>query len=165
MTIEATKAQLISELASSRSEIIQAIMEVPPERVDEIYLGSWSLKDMLAHLVGWDHTNQQAIQEILNDQPPTFFQYSDKDWHSYNQQLIQQYRRESFEQLLADLKTSHHNLLSLLESLPARDLALGKVKRETGRSVTIRNLLRAEARDEAVHARQVRAYFHGSRND
>jgi hypothetical protein len=50
-------------------------------------------------------------------------------------------------------------LIAYLDALPARELVHGKVKRETGRSVTIRNLLRAEARDEAVHTEQIKAYF------
>jgi hypothetical protein len=57
------------------------------------------------------------------------------------------------------VNASHQQLVAYLESLPARDVVEGKVKRETGRSVTVRNLLRAEASDETRHAEQVRAYF------
>lgn len=153
------KHQLIGGLVQARTKVLQAVRVVLPSRADEIFLGIWSLQDLLAHLEGWDYTNLQAVQEILVGKPPTFFQYSDKDWRSYNQRLVEQYKRPSLEQLLAELDTSHRQLIAYLESLPARDVANGKVKRETGRSVTIRNLLQAEARDETRHAEQIRIYF------
>jgi|GEM_PF-1693035 len=157
--LDERKHQLIKGLVQARTKVLQAVWAVPPSRADEIFLGIWSLQDLLAHLEGWDYTNLQAVQEILAGKPPTFFQYADKDWRSYNQRLVEQYKRPSLEQLLAELDASHRQLIAYLESLPARDVANGKVKRETGRSVTIRNLLQAEARDETKHAEQVRIYF------
>jgi len=60
---------------------------------------------------------------------------------------------------VAEINASHQQLTVYLESLIARDLIFGKVKRETGRTVTIWNLLQVEARDETKHAEQVGSYF------
>lgn len=106
MAIEERKKQLIGGLVTARASVIQAARAVPLKRVDEVFLGIWSLQD-----------------------------------------------------LLADVTASHQQLVAFLEALPAKELVQGKVKRESGRSVTIRNLLQAEARDEAHHAEQVQAYF------
>ena len=153
------KRQLIGGLVQARAKVIEALSAVPSGREDEVFLGTWSIKDLLAHLEGWDYTNLQAVQEILAGQPPTFFQYFDKDWGSYNQRLVAQYKRPSLEELLVNGSASHQRLISYLESLPASDIVHGKAKRETGRSVTIRNLLQAEARDETRHAGQILDYF------
>ena len=161
MTVEDRRRQLIDGLAAARSHVLEAARAVPPERVAEIFLGTWSLKDLLAHLEGWDYTNLEAIQEILAGRPPSFFQHYDKDWGSYNRGLVETYQRDSFAQLLAEVGDSHRRLVDYLESLPAREVALGKVRRATGRSVSVATLLRAEARDEEKHAGQVRAYFSG----
>jgi hypothetical protein len=159
VAMDERKSQLIDSLVLARSKVMEAACVVPRDRMDEVFLGVWSLKDLLAHLEGWDFTNLQAIQEILAGQPPKFFDYFDKDWRSYNQSLVEKYKRVAFEQQVAETNTSHRQLIAYLESLTARDLVLGKVKRETGRSVTIRNLLQLEARDEIKHAEQVRSYF------
>lgn len=159
VSMDERKNQLIGDLVLARAKVMDAVNAVPPLRADEVFLGVWSIKDLLAHLEGWDDTNLQAIREILAGQPPAFFQYFDKDWGSYNQRLVAQYKRLSLDELLADVKTSHQRLVSFLQALPARAIVHGKAMRETGRSVTIRNLLRAEARDETIHASQIMDHF------
>ena len=153
------KSSLLSGLASARSSILQYVDTIPPDREDEIFQGYWSIKDLIAHLEGWDDTNLQAIQEILAGKPPTFFQFSDRDWQSYNQTLVQRYRRDTLDEQLANQDRSHQQLMLFLESIPAQELVNGKVKRENGRTITIRNLILSETRDELQHAEQIRGYF------
>jgi len=159
MKIIEKKSTLLSGLATTRSLILQSVKLIPPDREDEIFLGYWSIKDLIAHLEGWDHTNLQAIQEILAGKPPSFFQFSDRDWQSYNHTLVQQYRRDSLDEQLANQDRSHQKLMLFLASLPAQELVNGKVKRANGRTITIRNLILSEIRDELQHAEQIRDYF------
>jgi len=72
------KSQLIDGLVLARSKVMEAAYAVPHERVNEVFLGDWSLKDILPHREGWDFTNMQAIQEILDGQQPKFFDYLTK---------------------------------------------------------------------------------------
>ena len=45
------KAMLIAELSASRTELESVVSQVPPERITEPgACGSWSVKDVLAHL-------------------------------------------------------------------------------------------------------------------
>ncbi|MGD8555598.1 MAG: hypothetical protein PVJ32_09190, partial [Anaerolineales bacterium] len=53
--------QRLSEFTQARQAVIEAIDHFPDDRVDEILFGEWSLKDVLAHLTGWD----QYFVEIL----------------------------------------------------------------------------------------------------
>ncbi len=124
-----------------------------------IYLSAWSIKDLAAHLVGWDETNLEAIQEILGGKVPSFFQYYDRDWQCYNQALVSRHRVEPFSRLLAAAGESHRKLIASLESLPAEALVAARVQRQSKRSITIPILLRAEARDELEHAGQIKGYF------
>jgi hypothetical protein len=135
------------------------VLALSPEQRDVVYLGEWSVKDLLAHLVGWDITNCQAVKEILEGAYPSFFQHYDKDWHTFNAYLVAQYKVEPFEALRVVLDDSHHQLITLLEALPAGDILNAKVLRANGRSVTIRNLLKAEATDERKHALQIQGFF------
>jgi hypothetical protein len=164
MKIIEKSSTLLSGLTSARSSILQYVETIPPDREDEVFLGIWSIKDLLAHLEGWDHTNLQAIQEILAGKPPTFFQFADRDWQRYNQTLVQRYRRDSLDEQLANQDRSHQQLMLFLESLPAQELVNGKVKRDNGRTITIRNLILSETRDELQHAEQIRGYFGMGKN-
>lgn len=158
-TQEDKKQELIDGLRATRSGILEFVLDLSPEQRDGIFLGEWSVKDLLAHLVGWDITNFQAIQEILAGVYPSFFQFYDKDWRSYNARLVAQYKVEPFEALLTEVQDSHRQLIACLEALPAGDILNIKALRANGRSVTIRNLLKAEAADENQHALQLREFF------
>jgi hypothetical protein len=158
-TIDDHKHELIEALVSARRSILDEVASLPFERLDEVFLGVWSVKDLLAHLVGWDHTNLQAVQEIVAGEPPAFFRNYDKDWQSYNARLVQEYKTEPFDVLLAEITDSHQFLVGYLASLPAKMLVEGKVRNEKGRTITIRNLLRVEASDERIHAEQIKAFI------
>lgn len=153
------QTKLLGDLASSRQQILDLVTQIPPDQQNVPFLGKWCVKDLLAHMIGWDVTNQEAVQEILSGQRPHFFQHYDKDWQSYNDRLVAAYRKEPFEALLADAASSHERLLDFLRALPPEAILEGKYKGETGRTVTIRNLLRAEAADEMKHVAQVRAFL------
>jgi hypothetical protein len=157
--VEERKRQLIEGLVIARSKVMEAARAIPASQAEEQFLGVWSIKDLVAHLIGWDYTNLQAVKEIMNGQPPTFFQYFDKDWGSYNRRLVAQYIRGSLDELLVDAETSHLHLVGYLETLTARDIVHGKAGRENGRSTTVRNLLQAETRDELKHAEQILRYL------
>ncbi len=157
---EKQKRELIDGLVNARRSNMEAVQALPGDCLDEIFLGSWSVKDLIAHLIGWDYTNLQAIQEIISNQVPSFLRYSDKDWQSYNRTLVARHRVEPFTSLLAAAEQSHLELVSYLDTLAPEVVVLGKAKQERGRSITIRNLLRVEARDECKHAGQIMEYFH-----
>lgn len=158
-TRQERQTTLIESLAAARGEILSLAEQVPPERRDAQFLGTWCVKDLLAHLIGWDHTNLQAVQEILAGMRPGFFQFYDKDWQRYNGSLVAAHRREPFDALLADAAASHSKLLVYLRAQPPEAVLEGKYSGETGRTVTIRNLLRAEAVDELRHAAQLREFL------
>lgn len=158
---ESKKQELIDGLVQARSHILEQVKAAPPAHLDQIFLGSWCLKDLIAHLTGWDYTNLKAAQEILAGKYPSFFQYADKDWSSYNARLVEIYRQEPFRAMLEALESSHRELIDYLRSIPARDLLNRKAKPETGRSVTIKSLIRFEARDEEKHAKQIEAFLRG----
>lgn len=157
--VEERKRQLIDGLVIARSKVMEAARAIPASQVEEKFLGVWSIKDLVAHLIGWDYTNLQAVKEIMDGQPLAFFQYFDKDWGSYNRRLVAQYIRKSLDELLMDAEISNRHLVDYLDTLTARDIVHGKASRENGRRITIRNLLQSETRDELKHAEQILSYF------
>jgi hypothetical protein len=158
-TPDEKKQELLDGLRDTRSNLLSEAARLSPEQQDAIFLGTWSAKDLLAHLIGWDFTNQQAIQEILAGAYPEFFQHYDKDWRTYNALLVELYRIEPFSALFSAAENSHRQFLRYLESLPANEILNGKARRASGRSVSIRNLLASEISDERVHTRQLQDFF------
>ena len=156
---KAPKSTLLSGLAETRAAILVAAAQVPPRARDTVFLGVWSLRDLLAHLAGWDVTNLEAAKDIRAGRLPAFYAHHDKGWKSYNAGLVAKYRREDFNELLALVRDSHRRLIAYLESLPEeafeRDFG---VRSPRGFKVTIARLLRAEWQDEVEHLKQIQGF-------
>ncbi len=154
---------LISALLSTRTAILHAASGLSPTAQNTIFLGTWSLKDLLAHLAGWDSTNLAAAQDIQAGKLPEFYARYDKDWKTYNTELVVKYKRDDFDELLALVRDSHSQLIGYLESLPAEAFEQDfGVRSGRGTRVTIARLLQAELQDEQEHLKQIQDFRAGS---
>jgi hypothetical protein len=146
---QAEKDRIISGLVEARKRILASASLLSPAQRSEVFLGEWSVKDLLAHLVGWDYTNREAVQEILAGQKPSFMQHYDRDWRSYNARLVQEYKRDDWAELVALIEESHRSLIDFLERVPAEEYIRRK---------RISSLLRVEIKDEGEHYSQVEGF-------
>lgn len=158
-TSETKKAELVTKLAAARRELLDAARALPESQHDTVFLGSWSVKDILAHLVGWDYANMEAIAAVRSGQLPAFYAHYDPDWRSFNAGLVRQYRQASLAEAIAAAEASHVALLSAAEAIPAEALFLDYgVRSPRGRKVTVTLLLSAEAGDERKHRQQIEEF-------
>jgi hypothetical protein len=153
------KNRIISDLTEVRRKIIDAASALRPEKQDEVFLGVWSVRELLAHLAGWDFTNIEAVNEILSSKLPSFYQYYDRDWQSYNARLVEKHGKDDFADLISSVEESHRKLVEFLETVPAEEFDKDRGIR-TGRryKVTIARLLQAEIDDEKVHHTQIQDF-------
>jgi hypothetical protein len=153
------KSGLIAGLKDVRKRILTLASKLDPGKHEEVYLGTWSVREMLAHLAGWDETNIRAADEILCDDLPSFYKYSDKDWASYNVKLVSEYSRENFEDLISLVGKTHTALVDKVEKISADELWRDRGIRARGWKVTIGRLLEVELEDEEEHYSQLRAFI------
>ena len=152
------KDVIIAELIEARACILAAASALPGERQDEVFLGVWSVKDLLAHLVGWDITNVEAVKEILAGKKPGFYARYDRGWKTYNAELVARYKRDDFAELLSSVEESHRELVEFLGTIPAEEFERDRGLRAGRYKVTIARLLQAEASDEQKHCTQIREF-------
>ena len=157
---ETLKSEFISSLLTTRAAILHAAAQLSPEAQDTVFLGVWSVVDLIAHLVGWDFTNLAAAQDIQAGKLPEFYTHYDKDWKTYNGELVAKYKRDEFEELLAFARDSHRQLIAYLETVPAEAFEgdFG-VRSGRGTRVTLARLLQAEWQDEQEHLRQIQDFM------
>jgi hypothetical protein len=165
---QAKKEGIIADLVEARGKILDAASSLSPADQDRVFLGVWSVKDLLAHLVGWDFANLEAAQAILAGQLPGFYAHYDRDWRTYNARLVAEYKREDFADLRASVEDSHQKLIGFLETIPAEEFDRDRGVRFKGYKVTIARTLEAELEDEREHHRQIeelscRVKLHSSR--
>jgi len=156
---QAKKEQIIAELIDARRQILEAAARLTADQQDRVFLGTWSVHDLLAHLVGWDLANLAAAGEVLAGQLPAFYAYHDRDWQTYNARLVALHKRAGWADMVALVEDSHRTLVERIQAIPAEELGRDRGVRFRGWKVTIARLLQAEAGDEKRHAAQIREFW------
>jgi hypothetical protein len=154
---EKAKSELLQGLIDVRSRILEAASDLPLGKQNEAFLGFWTIKDLLAHLIGWDDTNLEAAKSILAGALPAFYSSHDRDWASYNAQLVAKYKKDDLRELIDSTRISHRQLIAFLESIPASDFFEDKGVRARRYKVTIGRLMHVEMQDEGKHLAQIEA--------
>jgi len=157
---ETQRDLLLNAWHEARTDLLNEAGSLSPEQREAVFLGIWSIKDLLAHLAGWDFTNLDAVKEVLAGKVPVFYDHYDHDWQSYNAMLVGKYKREDFDELLSLVEDSHRQLLEFLQEVSAETFLKDFGLRARGQKVTIQRLLEAELKDELIHSQQMIDFFH-----
>ena len=157
------KNQILSDLVETRQKILAATSGLSDAQREQVFLGIWSVKDLLAHLAGWDRTNLDAAKSVLVGELPSFYQYRDRDWQTYNATLVKEYKKDSFKELLAEVTAAQEQLIEFLQSIPPEQFNKDFGVRFRGYKVTIQRLLDAEWKDEQTHLQQLVDFMQESR--
>lgn len=153
------KDHVLSALVEIRQNILIEVSKLSDSKQKQVFLDIWSVKDLLAHLIGWDETNLLATKSILEGQLPTFYEHRDRDWQTYNAILVKKYKMGSFQELLTAVKDSQEKLIEFLQTIPAENFNKDFGVRFREYKVTIQRLLEAEWKDEQTHLRQITDFF------
>lgn len=153
------KDEILRHLVKTRQDILAELSQLSEAQSDQIFLGIWSVKDLLAHFIGWDETNLRAVKSVLKGQVPSFYEHRDREWQTYNAMLVKKYRKGSGQELLATSRESQEKLIKFLQSIPAEYFNKDFGVRFRGYRVTIARLLEAELQDEQTHLKQITDFF------
>jgi DinB superfamily len=147
---------LIAEFDRVRALLVEAASAVPPRLRDEPFVGEWDLKNVLAHTVGWDYTNIEALPDFRAGRLPAFFSRFDADWAAINDDLVARYRLEDFDALLASVRDSQR---AFSDAMRALDADLDVVGFWGERRISLRGMMRAVSKDESEHVAQIRSFI------
>jgi hypothetical protein len=153
--------ELLGRFNATRDALIEAAQNVPPDSRETPFAGSWDLKDVIAHTIGWDYTNIEALPDFAAGRLPGFFAEYDADWAAINARLVARYRVADWDALLKSLRASQAAFVAALRNMTDADL--DNVIEWNGRRVSLRGMLRAVDRDEREHVRQIREFAAGQR--
>lgn len=156
---QARKEQILAELQETRARILDEVAALPAEKQDMVFLGIWSVKDLLAHLAGWDFANLEAVEAVLAGRLPAFYEHRDPDWQAYNAMLVAKYKRDSMEELIELVRDSQRRLIDYLQTIPPEFFGKDFGVRFRGYKVMIQRLLEADIKDVQMHLRQIKDFF------
>jgi hypothetical protein len=157
-TLEENKRALIILFTEGRKNLLTLAGKIPINLQDQVFLGAWSIRDILAHLIGWDYSNLEAVRAIASSRLPAFYEFIDKDWHTYNARLVDMHKKGDIPDLVQGGQASQKTLIDRLSDLSAKELYKDHGVRYRGYKVIIARLIEAETRDEIVHLEQIRSF-------
>jgi hypothetical protein len=156
---QAKKEQIISEMQRVRAELLTEAAALSRKERDMVFLGIWTVKDMLAHLAGWDYANLEAAKSVLASKLPAFYEHKDRDWQTFNAMLVKKYKSNNFRELRTTVKRSQKKLADFVQALSPEDFNKDFGVRYRGYKVTVQRLLEADIKDVRTHHQQVVDFF------
>ena len=153
------KKTVIKKLEQARQEILDLIEPLPENKWNEIFLGKWSLKDFVAHLIGWDIRGLKATREIVQGKLPSYYECYDEGWRTINDQLVKQYKKGNKKELIAAVKEVRHKLAKELENIPEELYHKDFGIRWKSSKITLASDTLFQANDEKIHTQQIKRWI------
>jgi hypothetical protein len=109
----AQRAFLIQRLKEKREVVEQLLAKAPSDK--EIYAG-WTIKELLAHLSGWDDAIVEALQAHAKGEPVG--RTVSSGINAYNAKTVHTRETLSLEQVIKEWKATRELVFRALEDLP-----------------------------------------------
>jgi hypothetical protein len=112
------KQTTLSELDQEMKGLLAAIKGLDETAMSERFYGEWNIKDILAHIAGWQHTMTEAMERMARGEKPTpeGVDYSDSD--KWNAGFAAAMKAQSAETILADLRQAYANYTRAASAIP-----------------------------------------------
>jgi hypothetical protein len=119
------KSELLDTLSATRTDFLDALNGLPPEQMLQAGVtGTWSVKDILAHLVAWEAEVVTALNQAQNRRTPSIITIEDID--EWNEEQYHTNRARSLEAILSDFAGVHKMLCRMVEDFDERALTDGR---------------------------------------
>jgi hypothetical protein len=147
------KTDLLQQAVQEYEGLRAAIKGLDDARMTEVWLGSWGVREILAHATGWHREMIPALERLGRGEVP----YPDgayDDFDSWNARFVDARTSRSPADILEELDASHRELLSAVSRLPDEHFGEGRPA-----SALVDGVAAAHYRE---HAEQIRAWRGGS---
>ncbi len=146
-----SKEKIIERFNQARQEVRGLLPQIDQHM--EIYPG-WTIKEVLAHLAGWDDATILALKAFLAGEAPPV--PASRGIDPYNAQTVAERSNLNYDQIVREWDMVRDQLTPMLESLTDEKLA-ATIVAPWGPSMTVATLIRDMAEHEAEHADVLRA--------
>ena len=120
------KQALLSEMSAHYEELYSSVMGLQDEHMTRPILGDWSVKDILAHIVGWQREIALMLERMAAGERPTpdGTDYSDVD--GWNARFVEEMRELSPAEVLTALHAAQAACVRAAEALPEERFVEGR---------------------------------------
>ena len=113
------KEELLNRAAQEYKAFYQALDGLNEGQLTEAWLGSWSVKDIVAHIVGWHREMTPALERLARGERPMPEGVSYDDVDAWNAKFAAAMRDREVTGVLLEFDKSHEAFLHAAAALPA----------------------------------------------
>jgi hypothetical protein len=155
-----SKRALFDEIRKERDALNELLARISPQQMTTpgVTPGGWSVKDMLAHILGWQerllywHATELGGKVAAVPAPGLTW----RDLKKFNHMIYEEHRARPLQAILKDYEAFHRKMLKLIEATPDRDFLAVRRFKWMGPTWTLSDYCRAET---ASHYRWARKWI------
>ena len=125
MAKQSSKAQLLQDIHTERSRLEKTLATLgAAEMVQPGAVGTWSVKDVLAHLAAWEKLFLAWYQAGLQGSAPVTLPVGmgKRAIDTLNHEIYAQNQGRGMEEVLAEFQASYQQILVVIEGIPESDM-------------------------------------------
>ncbi len=112
------KQDLLSRAAEEYRAFHQAIDGLNEAELTEVWLGSWSIRDIAAHMSGWHREMGPALERMALGERPVPPGVSYEDVGAWNAKFAAAKRQTPVTEVLLDFDRSHEAFMRAADAVP-----------------------------------------------
>jgi hypothetical protein len=150
MADPASKDELLNQAARDYKAFHETLTGLNEAHLTEVWLGTWSIKDIVAHISGWHREMGPALERLARGEKPVPPGVSYDDVDAWNARFAAAKQKASVADVLLEFDKSHEYFMHAAAGVPVERFQVGKTawKLVDGNS----------AHHYREHAEQIRAW-------
>jgi len=126
MPESATKEELLNQAARDYKAFHDALTGLNETQMTEVWLGSWSIRDIVTHISGWHREIGAALERLARGERPVPPGVSYDDVDAWNATFAAAKKTSPVADVLLDFDKSHEYFMHAAASVPAERFTPGK---------------------------------------
>ena len=125
MAKQTSKDQLLKDIRTERGRLEKNLSVLTPEdMIRPGVTGTWSIKDILAHLVAWEKQFLNWYNAGIQGRTPavTPVGMCQKSMDALNQHIYAENRWRSLDDILAEFYATHQQIVTVIETIPEEEM-------------------------------------------
>ena len=122
----ATKDELLNEAAREYKALHEAWQGLNETQMTEVWLGTWSVRDIAAHITGWHGEMSPALERLARGERPIPEGVSYDDVDGWNERFANARRSMPVADVLLELDRTHEHFMKAADAVPAERFQPGK---------------------------------------
>ena len=111
------RARLVQEADEAFGDLRQAIDGLDDARLTRVWLGTWSIREVLIHISGWHREMIPALARVAQGEEPYPAGTYD-DFDNWNARFVDARRGVKIAEVLAQLEDSHRDFVRAVAAVP-----------------------------------------------